>query len=35
MAAYVNSGLISFMSAVVLVRVTAFLFSSERIIFAR
>lgn len=35
MAAYVNSGLISFITAVVLVRVTAYLFSSERIIFAR
>jgi sodium transport system permease protein len=35
MAAYINSGLVSFIAAMLLVRVTAFLFSSERIIFAR
>jgi hypothetical protein len=34
-AAYINSGLVSFMAALILVRITAFLFSSERIIFAR
>jgi len=35
MAAYINSGLVSLIAAMLLVRVTAFLFSSERIIFAR
>jgi sodium transport system permease protein len=35
MAAYINSGIISFITALLLVKVTAMLFSSERIIFAR
>jgi hypothetical protein len=35
MAAYINSGIISFIAALLLVKVTAMLFSSERIIFAR
>lgn len=34
-AAFVNSGLISFIAAVLLVRITSLLFRSERIIFAR
>jgi sodium transport system permease protein len=34
-AAYLNSGLISFAASLMLVRVTAFLFGNERIIFAR
>jgi hypothetical protein len=35
MAAYINSGLVSFIAACLLVRLTAYLFGSERIIFAR
>jgi hypothetical protein len=34
-AAYLNSGLVSLAASLVLVRVTAFLFGNERIIFAR
>jgi sodium transport system permease protein len=35
LAAFLNSGLVSFAASLVLVRVTAFLFGNERIIFAR
>ena len=35
LAAYINSGLVSFIAAVLLVRLTSLLFRSERIIFAR
>jgi hypothetical protein len=35
MAAYLNSALVSFAASLVLVKVTAFLFGNERIIFAR